>query len=207
MTPTKTDGSEPLKGRQETFCQLYAGGKMSASEAYRQAGYSTKNADVNSANLMVKASIRPRIAYIKAEWARKHEITREGQSIKADKAFTIAEGQDNSTGMVAALVCQNRLYGLDKQVVETHKDQPLTHTEQQEADEWAAFTLWREQHGTDATGTGADGDSASVPCQLANASDPTNGGDEGDEGTGDDTGRVVGIRDEAKTPKGRGVAI
>jgi hypothetical protein len=49
--------------RHERFCQLYAR-LGNASEAYRQAGYQGKNADVLSAQLLVDPSICKRIREI-----------------------------------------------------------------------------------------------------------------------------------------------
>jgi hypothetical protein len=63
--------------RQERFCLLYAV-LGNASEAYRQAGYQTNNADVNAAQLMVKPSIVSRIAEINAQIAPKKVRNREG---------------------------------------------------------------------------------------------------------------------------------
>jgi Terminase small subunit len=63
--------------RQERFCLLYAV-LGNASEAYRQAGYQTKNADVNAAQLMVRPSIVSRIAEINAQIAPKKVRNREG---------------------------------------------------------------------------------------------------------------------------------
>ena len=50
--------------RHELFAQAMASGK-SASEAYRQSGATGKNADVQAAKLMVKSSIRARVAELK----------------------------------------------------------------------------------------------------------------------------------------------
>ena len=141
--PGKSDGSSPLQGRQETFCQLYSQGTHSASEAYRRAGYSHKSADAHSARLAVKGSIKARIAWIRAELAEKEQITRETLAADYNRALRIAEAQGNAPGMCAATTGKARLYGFDKQVIETQADAPMTRTEQEEADEWAEFRLWQ----------------------------------------------------------------
>lgn len=151
-TPVKsdsvTDGSKPLQGRQETFCQIHVIGKTSASESYRQAGYSQLNADVSSSKLLVKFGIKARIAHLRAQWAEKLEITRETLASEYNRAYEIAEREDHAPGMVAATTGKARLFGFDKQVIETTVDQPMSRTEQQEADDWAEFTLWKAGRGS-----------------------------------------------------------
>jgi hypothetical protein len=62
--------------RHERFCQLYV--KLgNASEAYRQAGFQGKNADVLSAQLLVNPSICNRISEIREEQAAKCEMTKD----------------------------------------------------------------------------------------------------------------------------------
>ena len=137
-----TDGSTPLQGRQETFCQVMAGGKVSGAEAYRQAGYSEIGANGHSARLVAKGSIKRRTEYIQAERAAKEGISREGQTRKlvivAERCLAAGE---HST-YVRAIEATNRMYGLDKQVIETHTEQPMTRSDQEQADLWAEFRLW-----------------------------------------------------------------
>lgn len=142
-----SDGSTPLEGRQETFCQRCADGTLSTSEAFRQAGYSHKSADANSATLRVKKSISNRIAYIRADRACEAGITREGQTRKLaiiqERCLEVGE---HST-YVRAVEATNRLYGLDKQVIEQSAPEPMSRSEQQEADDWAEFKLWKSSRG------------------------------------------------------------
>jgi phage terminase small subunit len=145
MTEEITDGSEPLKGRQETFCQLYATGVMSASEAYRRAGYSEISADTASSRLSVKVGIKARIAYIKAEWARIHKVDKETQTVKLHKALQMAEQQSNPQAMVKAIEATNRMYGLDKQVVVNEDLGQLTAEEEAYHREYAAWRLDQER--------------------------------------------------------------
>jgi Terminase small subunit len=62
--------------RHELFAQAVASGK-SASEAYRQSGATGKNADVQAAKLVVKSSIRERVAELKEAQSKKCEMTRD----------------------------------------------------------------------------------------------------------------------------------
>ena len=139
----KIDGSIPLKDRAERFVQLYACGKLSASEAFRQAGYAHKGADANSARLTVRDSIKRRLAYIKMQMAEKDGITRETLADDYNRALRIAEAQDNAQGMCAATTGKARLYGFDKQVVEQHTEPPMTRDQAAEADRYAQFRLWQ----------------------------------------------------------------
>lgn len=141
--PVNSDGSTPLEGRQETFCQLLADCKISASEAYRQAGYSAKGAHGHSARLVAKGTIDARLAYIRADRACEAGITREGQTRKLAiiEERCLAAGEHAT--YVRAVEATNRMYGLDKQVIETHTDEPMSRSEQEQADDWAEFRLWK----------------------------------------------------------------
>ena len=61
---------------QERFCALYIA-LGNASEAYRQAGYHSKNADVCSAKLLVTAGIENRLSELKAKNEAKTVMKRE----------------------------------------------------------------------------------------------------------------------------------
>lgn len=143
----KSDGSTPLEGRQETFCSLIVPGTMTPTEAYRQAGFSRKNAKNNSSRLSAKEGIKARIAYIRAERACEAGITREGQTLKLAiiQERCLAAGEHST--YVRAVEATNRMYGLDKQVIETHSDVPMTKSEQEQADVWAEFRLWEASRG------------------------------------------------------------
>jgi hypothetical protein len=62
--------------RHEKFAQNVANG-MSASAAYKAAGYNSTNLDVHSARLMVNDGIKSRIAELQGETAKTQAITRE----------------------------------------------------------------------------------------------------------------------------------
>ena len=137
------DGSLPLRDRAETYCQLYSTGTYSATEAYRLAGYAKKDADSASCRLSVKVSVKARIRFIQAGRAEKEHVSRETLASDYRSAYAVAEKEWNAAGMVAATTGKARLYGFDKQVIETHADEPMTRSEQEEADDWAEFNLWK----------------------------------------------------------------
>jgi len=69
---SKDDGSKPLKNsRHEEFANLLVKKKLSASEAYRQAGYSAKAAHKNASHLTANAGIQKRIEFLKSKIAEK----------------------------------------------------------------------------------------------------------------------------------------
>ena len=143
MPVEQTDGSEPLKGRQELFVQIFAKGDISATQAYIKAGYSKNGAKNHSARLVAKGSTKARIAYIKAEWAKKREITREGQAVKLDVAYELARQQENSQAMSRAVEVQNRLYGLDKQILVSEASEAAKQLSEQERRDAEEFEQWK----------------------------------------------------------------
>lgn len=142
------DGSEPLRSsRHEMYCQLKTCG-VSEANAYEQAGYISNTPGQHARQLERNSLVKLRIRYLQSKMAEKLEITRKGQAEKFDRALTIATVQGNSTGMVAAITGTNRLFGLDKQVIEqAEQHRELSKTEQQEAREWAQFKLWQRNRG------------------------------------------------------------
>jgi Terminase small subunit len=62
--------------RLEKFAQLPAGAKFRPSEAYRQCGYTSKNADVNCQDLLANPSVAARIAEPMAGNAQECKMTR-----------------------------------------------------------------------------------------------------------------------------------
>lgn len=152
---TETDGSNPLRDRQETFCQIYSQGKVSATQAYKDAGYAPKAADVNSHRLIVKDRIKARIAHLRAKWAEKHEVTRETLASEYSRAYDLAVSQQAPTSMVQATSGKARLYGLDKQVIEQHDaHRELTTDQTQKAKDYAQFKLWQANRPGRHSGTG-----------------------------------------------------
>lgn len=113
--------NKPLNDRQERFCQLMTKGDLTATEAFRRAGYSHSGANAHSADLVAKRSIKHRIANLRAELAIKHGITQEIQATKLEDLRIRCKFNEDSTGENAAIREQNKLYGLsiDKQQTET----------------------------------------------------------------------------------------
>lgn len=129
---------KPLKNlRHETFCQNMALGTYSASEAYRQSGYNTKNADVRSAELVVKSGIKERIAEIRAKLAEKIDITHEKYIQMAVEQRDLAIGKSDVSGANGALTIIGRACGYDKTITETADLPHLTPEEAKEAKLWA----------------------------------------------------------------------
>jgi phage terminase small subunit len=69
--------AKKLTARQERFVQLVIT-LGNASEAYRQAGYTGKNADVNASKLLVCSGINRRLAELRLESNRKTALNLEG---------------------------------------------------------------------------------------------------------------------------------
>jgi hypothetical protein len=134
-----------LNTRQETFCQLKAIGNISDSEAYRQAGYSHKNPDSNAAQLVVKKGIKARIAELKAKWAEKLEITREGQVRKLEKAQRLALETCDTSSYIRAIEGQSKHFGLmaDKLITEDSAEQKALTAKQAAANRQAAKVALR----------------------------------------------------------------
>ncbi len=121
--PTKrTATSRPLSSRQRRFAESVAAG-MSSVDACRAAGYTAKPAGAS-----VRAHWRlkdPRIANLITELQAKHAeraaVTVDGQYAKLEEVRRNAIEDRQHGAAVAAIVAQNKLYGLivDKAQVET----------------------------------------------------------------------------------------
>lgn len=104
--------AKPLNStRQEKFCQLLTCG-MSQGKAYEDAGYESKTPDIHANQAMKNSKVRARIAYLQAEMAKKHGITRETIALEAEKHRRIAVEQGNLTAANGALAIKARAYGL-----------------------------------------------------------------------------------------------
>ena len=78
--------------RHEAFCQAFVT-SGNASAAYRESGANGKNADVQAAKLVVRGSIRERIAELKAEAGAKAEFTRASMQAFLAKVIRGESGQ------------------------------------------------------------------------------------------------------------------
>ena len=141
-------GSEPLKGRQETFCQLYSQGTLSATQAYIQAGYSRNGADGHATRLVGKGIIKARIGYLQGKMAEKHEVTRETIAGEAENIHQLAIVAGNLAAANGALVIKAKAYGLqtDKIVDDRPSEaaQALSQAQEADAREFAAWKLRRQ---------------------------------------------------------------
>ena len=76
--PPAADGSEPLEGKMEMFCQYYVGeAKLNATQAATLAGYSQKTARSTGAENMTKPDIINRVAFLQRATMQKLEVTPE----------------------------------------------------------------------------------------------------------------------------------
>lgn len=130
----ETDPSQPLKSTlQEKYIWNLVSG-MTQAEAYRQAGYSENGANALASRLIANDGVKARLRYIQAKIAENAKVTQEGQSKKLAnvQALCLANGEHST--YVKACEVQNRLYGLDKQVIEqTDAQRQLTATQAAEA--------------------------------------------------------------------------
>lgn len=159
----ETDPSQPLpRDQQERFAWLIIEEGKHPADAYKQAGYKPKNTAVASAaatRLLKNVSVKARIAYLRAKRAEKLEITQEGQAKKLENVQAKCLSNGEHSTYVKACEVQNRLYGLDKQVIETPDQTP----EMDAAEEalFREFLEWRQNRPTEATG-GPSGGSVTV---------------------------------------------
>ena len=106
--------------RQETLAQVFVqtGNK---TEAYRQAGYSTKGTDRtitgNVMRLFRDAKVLNRVAELQAEQAKLHAVTIESLTADLREDRALAYAVKNPSAAVSAVMGMARLHGLDKQVL------------------------------------------------------------------------------------------
>jgi len=120
--------------RQEKFCQIKATEDVSNSEAYRRAGYANNHADVNSARLIVKDSIKTRIQQIRAISREKLEINRETQADKYENVRRRCRDNDDYANEIRALNGLDQLYGLKIDRVQTETTDAQRALDVKEAD-------------------------------------------------------------------------
>ena len=106
--------------RQETLAQVFVqtGNK---TEAYRQAGYSTKGTartiTGNVMRLFRDAKVLNRVAELQAEQAKLHAVTIESLTADLREDRALAYAVKNPSAAVSAVMGMARLHGLDKQVL------------------------------------------------------------------------------------------
>ena len=133
-----------LNDRERVFCKLMVPGRITATEAYRQAGYSHNGAKANSSRLIAKDSIKTEIRCLRAELAIKDGITQEIQATKLEDLRIRCKNNDDSTGENAAIREQNKLYGLSIDKTQTDQadaQKARTAVETAQAERYAEWCL------------------------------------------------------------------
>ena len=119
--------------KQEAFCQAYIE-TGNASEAYRRA-YGAKNqkpetVNPNAFNLTQSTKILARLAELKAEHAKRHNLTVDDLLIELEESRQIAlkASTPQVSAAVAGAMGKVRLLGYDKQIVSGDPDKPINHS-------------------------------------------------------------------------------
>lgn len=119
--------------KQEAFCQAYIE-TGNASEAYRRA-YGAKNqkpetVNPNAFNLTQNTKILARLAELKAEHAKRHNLTVDDLLIELEEARQIAlkASTPQVSAAVAGTMGKARLLRYDKQIVSGDPDKPINHS-------------------------------------------------------------------------------
>ena len=118
--------------KQEAFCQAYIE-TGNASEAYRRA-YGAKNqkpetVNRNAFNLTQNTKILARLAELKAEHAKRHNLTVDDLLIELEEARQIAlqAPTPQASAAIAGTMGNARLLGYDKQIVSGDPEKPIMH--------------------------------------------------------------------------------
>ncbi len=115
--------------KQEAFAQAYIE-TGNASEAYRRAYNAKKmkpeSINVNACKLLADAKVSQRVAELKAEHARRHEVTVDDirQMLLEDRTF--AREKENPAAAVSATMGLAKLYGHLRDKVEHSGEVSLT---------------------------------------------------------------------------------
>ena len=120
------DGKEPLKGKREKFAQEIAKGDCNHTEACRKANYKDhKGLRIYANKLITNPLIKARIAYLRAELAKKWEITRESQVKQYWDVVRVCDETGDMANKNKALNSIDKLFGLaiDKSITEQSEGQ------------------------------------------------------------------------------------
>jgi phage terminase small subunit len=141
-----------LNSRQETFCQLKSTGAITDTEAYRQAGYTSKRPDINVAQLIRNSKVIARIAELRQEIAEKLNMTRETVATMALEHRRLALAKDDLNAANGSLVIAAKAFGLqtDKLMTEQSQEQKeLTEMQKAEAQRLSGVMLRLRRSGVD----------------------------------------------------------
>ena len=99
------DGYGTLTAKQDTFCRQYLV-DLNATAAARRAGYSARNADKIGSELLGKTGVAARISELRAEAAKRNEITLDDviQMLVEDRRDAKAAGQHGPAVRAAELL-------------------------------------------------------------------------------------------------------
>ena len=119
MPPLDTMGQ--LKNHQwETAAQVYVA-TGNKTEAFRQAGYSTKSTEQvitsNVQRLFRRESVLNRVAELQAEQAKLYAVTIESLTADLREDRALAYSVKNPSAAVAAVMGMAKLHGFDKQII------------------------------------------------------------------------------------------
>ncbi len=132
-----------LTARQEAFCRNLARG-LSQFEAYRKAGYRSKGrnaTDAHAARLARNGKVASRVSELKGQAAIRTGKTVASLVAELDEVIVFARQCNNPSAMVAAIVQQARLLGLEapRSFEVMHRPAPLpTKVLELSVEEWAA---------------------------------------------------------------------
>lgn len=127
--------------RHEGFCRAVSRGEA-LSTAYSAVYHvGTHVAEVNGSRLLRNAKVAERVAELKGQAAKRTEKTVASLVADLDEAFDLAKQCNNPAAMVAAIMAQARLLGLEapRQFEVLHKPAPLpTRVLELTEQEWTA---------------------------------------------------------------------
>lgn len=139
-------GKEPLKGKREKFAQLVATNTKNNTEAARGAGYKEHKGLIRYAyELAINPVIKARIACIRAELAKKFDITKESQVKQYWDVVAVCDSTGDMANKNKALNSIDKLFGLSIDKTEHTDDykarQAMSAEQQASFDRWVAHEL------------------------------------------------------------------
>jgi len=141
------NGKTPLKGKREKFAQLVATGTRNHTEAAKQAGYKeNKSLRKYAYHLSTIIDIKARIAHIKAELAKKWDISKESQ---VKEYIEIRERAITACDLRAEISANNSIDKLCGLIVDKVQTEQTEHHKartalEQRAEKLVAETLLKE---------------------------------------------------------------
>lgn len=120
---TMPSETTPLTDRQEQFCQVYIETGIQA-EAYRRAypkslKWKRNSLDKKASVLMAMAKISRRVAELRAEHSARHNVTVDSLTADLQRIMAGAEGVEQQSAAVAAVMGIAKMHGLLVDRVET----------------------------------------------------------------------------------------